>query len=89
MQDVKNSSGRANDSLEAMRNDFINDFQKIMRESGETFFQEQHPNLNAQKDNQRVDYMSGEKSRKEPRDDGSPARGGALSQMLAAGQQMN
>lgn len=29
---------KKNDSLDAMRMDFINDFQKIMRDSGETFF---------------------------------------------------
>lgn len=64
--------------------DFINDFQKIMRESGETFFQAEHPQLNAQKDSQKNDYMSGNKSKTESRQAAGP-----LSQMIAAGQQMN
>ena len=37
----------ANDSLDAMRQDFMQDYQKIMRESGETFFNNEHPALTA------------------------------------------
>lgn len=53
--------GRPNDSLDAMRLDFINDFQKVMRESGETFFRPEHPTLSAQKTSQKYDYMSDQK----------------------------
>lgn len=48
---IKGLSG-AYDSLDAMRQDFMNDYQRVMRESGETFFQPQHPSLSAQKDKQ-------------------------------------
>lgn len=37
----------ANDSLDAMRLDFMQDYHKIMRESGETFFKQDHPALSA------------------------------------------
>jgi hypothetical protein len=36
-----------NDSLDGMRLDFMADYQKIMRESGETFFANDHPALTA------------------------------------------
>jgi hypothetical protein len=39
----------ANDSLDGMRLEFMADYQKIMRESGETFFNNEHPALTAQK----------------------------------------
>ena len=38
------------DSLMQMRNDFIQDYKEVMKESGETFFKPQHPSLSAQKD---------------------------------------
>ena len=43
------NTGGANDSLDAMRLDFMQDYHKIMRESGETFFKSDHPALSAQK----------------------------------------
>ena len=50
----------------------MNDYNKIMRESGETFFKQDHPTLSAQK--QRQLSQSGVK--------------GPLSQMIAAGNQV-
>jgi len=38
---------RPNDSLDMMRMDFMADYQKVMRESGETFFKPEHPALSA------------------------------------------
>ena len=40
------------DSLIQMRNDFIQDYKEIMRESGETFFKPPHPSLSGKKDQQ-------------------------------------
>jgi hypothetical protein len=36
-----------NDSLDAMRLDFMQDYHKVMRDSGETFFNNEHPALTA------------------------------------------
>ena len=38
---------KPNDSIDFMRQDFMADYQKIMRESGETFFKPDHPALSA------------------------------------------
>jgi hypothetical protein len=32
-----------------MKHEFINDYNKIMKESGETFFKPEHPHLSASK----------------------------------------
>ena len=40
-----------NDSLDEMKHEFINDYNKVMRESGETFFKPEHPHLSASKTN--------------------------------------
>ena len=40
-----------NDSLDEMKHEFINDYNKVMRESGETFFKLEHPHLSASKTN--------------------------------------
>jgi len=53
-----------------------------MRDSGETFFKPDHPALSAMKSNQLNDYMSGSHS---PGKQRAGHKGGALSQMVAAG----
>lgn len=40
---------KPNDSLDMMRNEFMADYQNIIRESGETFFNIDHPHLSAQR----------------------------------------
>lgn len=52
-----------------------------MRESGETFFKENHPALQAKQDNQKNEYLSANKSK-------TDSKFGPLSQMVAAGQQV-
>ena len=72
---------RMNDSLDAMRLDFMNEYKQIMKDSGETFFKENHPNLNAQLTNQKKDWST-VKSKTEARG------GGPLNQMVRAGLEM-
>ena len=50
--DLLQTPGSKNDSLDAMRNDFMNDYRDVIQQSGETFFKPDHPALSAQKDNQ-------------------------------------
>lgn len=38
-----------NDSLDDMKHEFMNDYNRVMRESGETFFKPEHPHLSASK----------------------------------------
>jgi hypothetical protein len=35
---INRNDNIANDSLDRMKNEFINDYNKVMQESGETFF---------------------------------------------------
>ena len=50
--DLLQTPGSKNDSLDAMRQDFMNDYRDIIKQSGETFFKPQHPSLTDQKDKQ-------------------------------------
>ena len=47
-----------NDSLDEMKHEFMNDYNKVMLESGETFFKPEHPHLSASKDYQNQKYKS-------------------------------
>ena len=44
--------GSKNDSLDAMRQEFMADYRGIIQQSGETFFRPEHPSLSHQKDQQ-------------------------------------
>ena len=57
-----------------------------MRESGETFFKPDHPALSAQKNTQLNEYMSGSHSGSKVRPE--QQKGGALSEMIAAGNKL-
>lgn len=70
-----------NDSLDMMRNEFMNDYQNIIRESGETFFNIDHPHLSAQRASQKNGILQGLSNLKSL----SESKAGPLSQMLAAG----
>jgi hypothetical protein len=47
-----------NDSLDEMKHEFMNDYNKVMQESGETFFKPEHPHLSASKDHQNQKYLN-------------------------------
>ena len=61
-----------NDSIDNLKNEFMADYKKIIRQSGETFFSNEHQALSAQKQSQHKEHLAG---------------GGALSQMVAAGKE--
>lgn len=70
---------KANDSLDAMRLDFLADYNRIMRESDENYGQD----LSQKKSQARTEYELS--ALKQSRTEAKPAKGGALSQMVAAG----
>jgi hypothetical protein len=79
------AGAKQNDSLDMMRNEFMADYQNIIRESGETFFNIDHPHLSAQRISQKNDIVNGLSNYRSK----TESKGGPLSQMLAAGAQFN
>ena len=70
---------KANDSLDAMRLDFLADYNRIMRESDEHYGQD----LSQKKSQAKTEYELS--ALKQSRTEAKPVKGGALSQMVAAG----